>query len=130
MARSAGNNESPVYTYVINVTAGDGAGVTESNANPFGADVMIVSALLDITTASTGACTLDIGVGADATTSNDQLFDGLSAATTGQYGTGVSGGTNGKGGQKWTSSTFLNIAEASGDITGLVGKLYVQYCYM
>ena len=109
----------------IPVTAGDGAGVTESTANPYGIDVVVLGAVLNITTQSTGACTLDIGVGADATTSNDGLFDGLSAATAGIFNGAVNGGTNGRGCKPWGSGQFLNVAEASGDITALVGVLYL-----
>lgn len=129
MARNAGNNEGPVYTVIYDVTAGDGTGVTESHANPQGVDLIITGCAFIVSTPSTGACTVDIGVAADATTSNDGLYDGLSVATAGAFGSGVSNGTNGKGCQAWDSGKYLNVAEATGDITGLVGKLYVQYVY-
>jgi len=118
------DRKSP-WVLAVAVTAGDGAGVTQSTANPYGVSVMITNVVLDITTQSTGACTLDIGVAADATTSSDLLIDGLSAATAGVFSGAVNGGTNGRNAQKWTSSTFLNVAEATGDITGLVGVLYL-----
>jgi hypothetical protein len=30
----------------------------------------------------------------------------------------------------WGSSQFLNVAEASGDVAGVVGQLIVQYTYL
>jgi len=113
------------WVLAIPVTAGDGTGVTQSTANPYGFNVLVTNATLDITTQSAGACTLDIGVGADATTSSDLLFDGLSAAAAGVFGGGVSNGTNGRNSQRWSTTGFLNVAEATGDITGLVGVLYL-----
>jgi len=104
------------------------SGVFASAANPFGYDVIITSAVWRITTQSTGASTVDIGVGANATTSNDGLIDGLSGATAGLFNNEDNAGTNGKSAQVWTSSTFLNVAEASGDVDGLVAVLYVT-CY-
>jgi hypothetical protein len=117
-------NKAP-WVLAIPVTAGDGAGVTESTANPYGYDVLVTNATFEITTQSAGVCTVDIGVGADATTSNDLLFDGLSTAAAGAFGGGVNGGTNGRNCRRWASTAFLNVAEASGDITGLVGVLYL-----
>ena len=117
-------NKAP-WVLAIPVTAGDGTGVTESTANPYGFNVLITNATLDITTQSAGACTVDIGVGADAATSSDLLFDGLSTAAAGVFGGGVNGGTNGRNSQRWATTGFLNVAEASGDITGLVGVLYL-----
>jgi hypothetical protein len=117
-------------TFKIELTAGDGAGVTQSQANPEGADLYITRVVVEIETPSTGACTLDIGVAADATTSNDTLIDGLSAATAGIFCNGKDPGSNGKLGKKWGASEFFNVAEASGDITGLVGNIYVDYIRM
>lgn len=113
--------------FKLAVTAGDGAGVIAEAANPFGYDVIITNAVLDITTQSTGASTLDIGVAA-TDTSNDSLLDGVSGAAAGRFNNVNNAGTNGKSGVLWTSSTYLTVAEASGDVTALVGTLYVT-CY-
>lgn len=128
MARTTGNNESGVYMYKIAVT-GLHAAMT-ATANPFGTDVLVHYCVIDITTASTGASTFDIGVAADATTNNDGLIDGLSGATAGTFGGIVSKGTNGGTPQKWTSSKYLNIKEASGDASAMVANIYVYYSYI
>jgi hypothetical protein len=117
-------------TFVIALTAGDGSGVIVSEANPEDRDLYITRVIVEIETQSAGASTLDIGVAADATTSNDTLIDGLSGATAGIFCNGKDPGSNGKLGKKWGSSEFFNVAEASGDVTGLVGKIYVDYVAM
>lgn len=106
--------------------AGGSTGVFASFANPFGYDVHVMACRLVITTQSTGASTLDIGVAANATTSNDGLIDGLSGATAGRYSNLSNAGTNGRSSQAWGTSQFLNVAEASGDVNGLVGYLLVS----
>ena len=132
MARNAGNNESPVYTYTIDISQATAVatGVYKATANPFGQDLLILSATIRVTTASTGASTVDIGVAANATTTNDGLLDGLSLATLGLYTNAEDAGTNGEQTMVWGSSQFLNVAEASGDVAGVVGQLIVQYTYL
>lgn len=129
MARTTGNSESAVFSksYSISGTAVHAAVVGQ--ANPFGADVDIVATQLRITTASTGASTLDIGIGATATTNNDGQIDGASGAAAITLSSVKNAGTNGGSGQTWTTGTFLTVKEASGDATGLVGILTVFYIY-
>jgi hypothetical protein len=115
-------------TVALNITGAAGStGVFASIANPFGAEVRIIRAVLRITTASGAASTLDIGVGANAATANDGLFDGLSGATGGLFDNIVAAeaGTNGRPSQVWGSTGFLNVAEASGNVNSLVATLYV-----
>lgn len=97
--------------------------------NPEGADILISRVLLDRTTKSSGASTLDIGTTAvSATTASDNLIDGLTAsATEALEDNATDGGTNGKGKQKLASGKWVTIKEASGDATGLVANLYIHY---
>jgi hypothetical protein len=111
--------------YKVPITAGDGSGVIKSVANPFGYDVYITGAYLRITTQSTGASTLDIGIDADSDTADDGLFDGISGATAGLYTNAEDAGTNGEVSILWDADHFLTVAEASGDVTALVADLYV-----
>lgn len=101
----------------------DHNGVFASLLNPLGETLVILNAVLYVSTASTGACTVDIGVAADATTSNDTLIDGLSTAATGSFGGAVSGGTNGVNVKTWGATSYVNCADASGDPTGLIGSI-------
>lgn len=98
--------------------------------NPFGGAAIITRAIFRASTASTGACTLDIGIASDGTTSNDTIFDGISAAATAGtvYDTfnSTDKGTNGLvRGLNLSATQYINIAEASGDSTGLVGSLWI-----
>lgn len=131
MARNAGNNESPVYTYTLDISqvAAVATGVYKSQLNPFGADVLILAAAVRIVDASTGASTIDAGVAVDATTVGDGLIDGLSAATAGLFTNTEDAGTNGEQTQVWASDEYLNVAEASGDVAGL-GEAYLIVTYM
>jgi hypothetical protein len=113
---------------VVNLAALDTAGGVLSLANPEGADLIVTRLVLDVTTKSTGACTVDAGVAANGTTSNDTLIDGLDVGTAaGTFDNIENQGTNGLALVKWTSSKYLTISKASGAAAGLVGKAYIQW---
>lgn len=101
-------------------TAGDMVAVL----NPEGVDLIITKAIVNVTTASTGASTVDVGVAANATTSADTLIDGLSLATAGAWSTP---GSNGRPAIVWGASQYVTMSEASGDVAGVVGELILQY---
>lgn len=112
-------------TYMVKLSVAgtsSSSGVFASLANPFGANAIILGRVLNATTQSTGAATVDIGVAADATTSSDTLMDGQSVATAGAL---QANGTNGLPYRAWSTTQFVNVAEASGDVDGLVGTLYL-----
>lgn len=111
------------------LTAGSATtgGATLSLANPTGATIFLTRLILDITTVSTGAATVDAGIAANGTTSNDTLIDGLDVnAATGTFDNIENQGTNGVSTKKWTSSQFLTITP-SADTTGLVGTYRYHY---
>lgn len=95
-------------------------------ANPEGVALIVTRLILDITTASTGAATVDAGIAADATTGSDTLIDGLSVATAGVYDNVENQGTNGKAAVKWPTTGYLQIT-ASADTAGMVGYAYIEY---
>lgn len=104
------------------------AGGVLSVANPENTSILVDRVILDVTTASTGAATVDVGVAANGTTSSDTLLDGLDVNTaTGTFDNVDSQGTNGNSVVKVTSSQFITASQASGDVTGLVGKYYIRY---
>lgn len=134
MAKIAGNNSSPVYVAVLDITGGSAdSNVFEALLNPAGCDVMILRAYLRITTQSTGASTLDIGIGSTSTTAGDTIIDGLSGASAGIFDSfnDTDNGTNGLAKpQVWTEGYYVTVKEASGDVDGLVAKLYIEYTYL
>lgn len=104
------------------------AGVTTAWTAPAGSIVTRVVA--DITTASTGASTLDVGYTAStATTTSDTFLDGISgtpAALFDSMNAALDSGANAKA-QKAASGKWITVTSASGDTTGLVGNLYISY---
>ena len=102
------------------------AGGVLSMANPEGIDLLITRFILNVTTQSTGAGTVDAGIAANGTTSNDTLIDGKSVAAAGVFDNIEDQGTNGKSTVKWGASQFVTVT-ASADLTGLVGEALISY---
>jgi len=103
------------------LTASDAAGGVFSAENTYGTDLAILRVVLQVTTGTAGACTIDIGIEADAVTSADDLIDGLSLADAGVYDSIADKGTNGSSRRRWPSGGFANASMASGATAGLVG---------
>ena len=114
--------------YRADLGVGTSGGGVVSLANPFGRPVVVTGVALSITTASTGASTIDVGIAAGATTSADNLIDGRSGATIGTFASGgADAGTNGKSAQVWGTTQFLTASQASGAVAGLAGKLVIKF---
>lgn len=112
----------------IAIAATKESGQVVAIANTEDTAVIVKRAVLHVKTASTGACTLDIGIAADATTSSDNLMDGLSTAgvPVGIYDNIENQGSNGRSSVYWPSGSYLTASVASGDANGLVADLYVD----
>ena len=97
----------------------------------FPAAAIILRAMLDITTVATGACTIDVGYTATtATTTSDTLLDGVDAnaaiALFDSMNAALDTGTNALA-QKAAAAKWVTIDAKTGDSTGMVATLYVQY---
>ena len=96
-----------------------------------GVRALIHHAVLDVTTDSTGASTIDCGIAANATTLNDTLIDGADSGTAAALydsADGTDNGTNGIAKTRAISSTqAVTCSVASGASAGIVGYLYVFY---
>lgn len=123
-----GNDDAEMLVRRISIPAVSGnPTVVASLANPFGMDVIITKAVLDSTVVAGAACTLDIGIAADGTTSNDTIMDGLDVnAATGLFDNVTNKGTNGKPQVVWGAAQFLNVCKASGNANALVAALFVE----
>jgi hypothetical protein len=112
------------------LAAVDTAGGVFSWQNPL-TEKVIAALIIDVTTQSSGACTIDCGPAANATTLNDTLIDGLSVAAAGLYNSSDQKGTNGrlfrKVDEKGGTTSFINGSVASGASAGLVGFAYILY---
>ena len=115
-----------IHTAVLTLADADtGAGIL-SWQNPLGADAILMSVDIDITTKSTGACTIDAGVAATEI-SNDAIFNGIDVnASTVKISTKN---------DTQAATPFMNIGEdeyftismASGAAADLAGVAILQY---
>ncbi len=103
-----------------------------SVANPEGQTVYILRSYLVVTTPSTGAANINVGVGATATTDATDMINALAinGAITGKIYNGstiqATTKTEVTAPAAWTSTTFVN-ATGSADSTGFAGTLYIEY---
>lgn len=128
VAQSA-NNKRQVITDVVAVS-GDALHAANLTLWTAPAAAMILRSWLNITTASTGASTIDIGyTAASSTTSSDTLLDGISgtpAAVFDSMNAALDSGANAKA-QLAASGKWVTADEASGDTSGMVAVFYIQY---
>lgn len=97
-------------------------GAVLSLKNVYGVDLIITNMFVDVTTKSTNAATLDIGVDDKADTSNDTLFDGLAVGTAvGFFNASKYGGSHGVHSVIWKKDEYV-VATPSASAAGLVGK--------
>ncbi len=105
--------------------------VMYSAANPLGVDLIVTKTIIDITSpCSATPVTFDCGCAAtNATTSNDNLLDGVDIGTPTAidvYDNITNKGNNGKATRKWSSTKYFTIV-ASGTPTGVAGNVYIYY---
>lgn len=121
------NRVSKIAKVALGV-ADTGGGVL-SWANPETGSIIITRVVLDVTTKSTGACTLDVGTtAASATTVVDTLLDGVDVGTAiGTFDNIEDQGTNGTSRQKLATGKWVTASKASGAAAGLAGYAYIEY---
>jgi hypothetical protein len=96
--------------------------------NPEDVAIVVESVELDVTTATSGACTADVGTTpTSATTPSDNLIDGVSLAATGVKNNVDDKGTNGKARQRLAVGKWVTGSVASGLSAGIVGYAYIRY---
>lgn len=113
----------------VSLGAADTGGGVFSWQNPEGKAIIVQRVLVDVTTAATGACTIDVGTTAtNATTSSDNLIDGADIGTaTGVFDNYDNSGTNGKTKQKLADGKWVTGSRASGAAAGTAGFAYIEY---
>jgi hypothetical protein len=95
--------------------------------NPEDADIIVTRVILDITTKSTGAATLNVGVHPDGSASNDSLMTAVDVGTAaGVFDSIKYAGANGKDAVLCAKGSFIT-ATATASVAGLVGNAYIQY---
>lgn len=112
----------------VALAAVDTGGGVFAWANPEAGAIIVERVVIDVTTASTGACTIDVGVTpTSATTVVDNLLDGQSVATAAVLDNIENQGTNGKSAGRLASGKWVTASVASGASAGLVGSAYIHY---
>lgn len=103
----------------------DTAGGVFSIENDTENDYIVDLGIVDVTTASSGSCTLDIGISTAADSSSNTIFDGLDVnSATGifnTYGTTASAVT-----VALPSGQFITGSVATGASDGLAGNAYFR----
>jgi hypothetical protein len=104
------------------VTGGtDTAGGLLAWQNTLGYDILVDAATLDVTTQSSGACTVSIGGAANGATLNAGMISGQSVAATGTFGKATPVA------QKVAANAFITASTASGASAALIGNVYVSF---
>lgn len=120
-------SQSGANKQALTVSTTTAGGDALSLLNPEGVDLIITRLVIDVTTPATGAATVDAGVGATATTSDDTLLDGLDVGSAAILADNHSNpGTNGKALVKWPAGQYLTISP-SASLAGLVGNAYIEW---
>jgi len=97
--------------------------------NPETGPILVQHVVLNVTTKSTDACTLDVGTTAtNATTLSDTLIDGVDVnAAAGIFTNDESAGTNGKPFKRLAAGKWVTASKASGASAGLAGTYELYY---
>lgn len=112
------------------LAAVDTGGGIFSWQNPEAGAILVHHVVLNVTTKTTGACSVDVGTTAtNATTSSDTLIDGKDInAATGIFTNDESAGTNGKPFKRLASGKWVTASMVAGGATaGLVGTYEIYY---
>lgn len=99
--------------------------------NEEGSAIILIDAVLDVTTIATGAATVDVGTTAtSAATTSDNIFDGIDAngaiSTNIMRDASLDSAAN-IGAKRLASGKWITVDEKTGDTTGMVAKLYIFY---
>jgi hypothetical protein len=114
------------------LAAADTGGGLFAWANPEASDILVEHVAIKVTTATTDACSANVGTTASsATTSSDNLIDGKDInAATGTFTNFESAGTNGKAAQRLATGKWVTGSVESGGASasaGLVGTYEIYY---
>ena len=119
------SGQNGAYKVALTAATSTAVGGVLKLLNPEGANLIITKLVLDITTESTGAASVDAGTDDAGDASSDNLIDGKSVAAAGVFDNGANSGTNG-GSAKWAAGEYLVIT-ASATTAGMVGNAYIEW---
>ncbi|MCE2405793.1 MAG: hypothetical protein J4F43_11655 [Dehalococcoidia bacterium] len=116
----------------VALTAADSKGGVMRWQNPEDSAIVITRVVLDVTSKTGAACTLDVGVARSGNISSDNLIDGLDVgAAAGPFDNIADKGVNGKERQrldaKGGTTDYVTASKATGATGGLAGNAYIFY---
>ena len=116
----------------VALTASDSRGGVMRWQNPEDNAIIITRMVLDVTTKTSAACTVDAGTARSGTVSSNNLIDGLDVgAAAGPFDNIADKGVNGKERQrldaKGGATDFVTASRATGAAAGLAGNAYILY---
>ncbi len=125
----------PTKWLQVALTSGVANAFAVAVQNPETVDVIIVRCVLDITTAGgTASSELDVDVVSGATSTGDDIFDGVDADATGISDSlnSTDNGTNGEGKSwKWDkkggTNDYVTAKILTANAASLGGNLYIEY---
>jgi hypothetical protein len=101
--------------------ADTGGGVL-SWANPEAVAILLTDVVIDVTTKGDGAGTLDVGIAADGTTSDNTIVNGLDTGAGTSLNTAIANLP-----LKVAVGEFVTGSKASGAMAGIAGTAYIRY---
>jgi hypothetical protein len=129
VAADTGNNRVvPAGQINLALAAADTAGGVLAWLNPCTGPVL-ATAVINRTTKSTAASTIDVGAAANGTTSSDTLIDGLDSGAAEANGENPfqNAGTNGKGYNHVAAGAYITASKATGACAGLAGTATINF---
>ena len=110
---------------------GAGSGGIFAWQNPHPENIIVLRVVLNITAASLGACTVDVGTAADGSTSSGDLLDGTNVNQVATLDNHDHTGTNGRATRlvnaKNSTTDYITGSVASGSASGMAGHAYIFY---
>lgn len=117
-----------VAIVALTATTATTGGAVAAWANPATTAVLVTRVVANVTTKSSGAANLSIGVAANATTSSTTFHAAAAVGSAAVVLDSVTGGGSSAsiGAQVLASGSYITVT-GSADTTGMVGSLYIYY---
>lgn len=119
--------------YIVEaLTAGNANAFAFAVQNPEGVDCVVTNVIVDLTTAGgTASSVLDVDVAADATSTGDDIIDGLDINQTGAFDRHKNAGSNGGAPVKWDknggTNDYVTGKILAQNAASLVGSVIIEY---
>ena len=118
---------SQIGSYKVALADADTAGGVLAIENTSGEDRIVTQVILNITTESTAAASVDVGIAADGTTASASLMSDISVTSAGVFDM-LTNADNGTGPQIWADGDFITISASNEtDPADMEGYAYINW---